>query len=181
MKTATRLQLLAVTGLVTFSCSSGYDLHTEPDKYGNPGRNMVRTYSQEFLVLEKDYFAALNAFYSFTREHTFDEFRFGRCFGRVMNVLFKQSELPCIAVYTSKGTPVKRHATFTITAKKFFRHDGRDYLGYRIDLYDLDGLEASPTMSEKFATQVEPGLLDLSSHAPKPTEVPRGVTSPPPA
>jgi hypothetical protein len=166
-QSALRILMLAVAGLLAISCSSEYDLNTDPDRYGNPGKDLVRTYSREFVVLEGQYFKVLDAFYSFTREHNYDEFKFGKCFHGFLSVLFEQSELPCIATYSSKGVPVKRHATLTFTKKVFYRHGGHDYLAYRIDLYDIKGVEASPTVSEQFAMQVEPKLFEFSSDASK--------------
>jgi hypothetical protein len=168
-----RASALVAVALLTGSCGAEYGLHTEPDRHGNPGKDMEMTYSGEFLVSEDHFFSILDAFYSFTREQKYDEFKFGDCFRGFLGVLYDPDELPCIAVHTSKGVPVKRHATLTITRKAFYRADGGNHLAYKISLYDLrGGREATPTLSEIFALKVGPRLKGFSN------EVTQSISAP---
>jgi hypothetical protein len=163
--------LASLIGLLLIACGhgsrDGRSAHDrspfEPGSNGEPGQ-LPRVHSSQFRVAKRDYFSAMNEFYSFAREHGFDKVGFGPCFGHILEVGDDENEhLPCPGVYAVKGSPTKAHLTFTVLNKDFNRLDYNDFLTCRIDLHVSHSYRPVLDLAQDFRAVVDP-RLDALDH-----------------
>lgn len=156
--------LTILVGLLLTACvDSKHDPNPyEPGPNGEPGK-LPNVHSKQFRVAKRDYFTAMNEFYSFARAQGFDKVDFGSCFGDILDddAVDENKHLPCLGVYAIKGSPIKAHMTFTVLNKDFNRLDYNDFLTCRIDIYIHEGYRLVLDLGADFQTEVDARLEAL--------------------
>jgi hypothetical protein len=143
------------------ACRDPYDADVDPGHKGEPGSALKQVYSKEFRVVEGDYFAALNDFYSFAHAQVFERIDFGDCFSRILDFVPDKEGMACIGVFAAKGAPTKAHMTFTILARALNRFDRNDHLTCRIDIYINDSYEPVRTIAPSFQERIDSRLQEF--------------------
>lgn len=144
------------------ACHDPYDpTPYEPGPKGEPGL-LPKVHSKEFRVSERDYFGALNEFYSFAHAAGFERIDFGDCFADILDfVIDEREQMPCLGVYAVKGTPTKAHMTFNILARDLGRLDYNDFLTCRVDIYINTAYNPVLGLAPTFAANVDGKLEEF--------------------
>lgn len=81
----------------------------EVGKNGTPPQIHVNRYNKDFKILYTDYFKAIGVFFDFTNENGFSLIQYGNCFDQIFQPRYdNHKNLPCNAVFSEKGWPVKK-------------------------------------------------------------------------
>ncbi|HEY0943103.1 MAG TPA: hypothetical protein VGE08_23665 [Steroidobacter sp.] len=156
--------LVSLLGLLLAACGhSGHDPNPhEPGPNGEPGK-LPNVHARQFRVAKRDYFTAMNEFYSFVRAQGFDKVGFGSCFGDILDDSAddENKHLPCLGVYAVKGSPARAHMTFTVLNKDFDRLDYNDFLTCRIDIHIHEAYQRVLDLRSDFHAEVDARLEAL--------------------
>lgn len=156
--------LVGLIGLLLVACvNSEHDPNPhEPGLNGEPGK-LPNVHSKQFRVPKRDYFTALNEFYSFARAQGFDKVDFSSCFGDILDdiAIDENKHLPCLGLYAIKGSPTRAHMTFTVLNKDFNRLDYNDFLTCRIDIHISERYRLVLDLGSEFQAEVDDRLEAL--------------------
>lgn len=160
-RTLTTLVSIACSLLIACSHPQQDPAPSEAGHGGEPGK-LPNVHSKQFRVAKRDYFTAMNEFYSFVRAQGFDEVDFAPCFSRILDSARDENQhLPCLGLYAIKGSPSKAHMTFTVLNKDFNRSDYNDFLTCRIDIYVNESYQPVLELGADFRADVDGRLEAL--------------------